>query len=61
MTDAEKLRTLADWFDLQDSKVWKDSGEEVQKDLRRIADRLEQQDKLMEMALEIFNKPKEIE
>ena len=40
MTDAEKLRTLADWFDVQDHKVAK-VGDEVQADLRRIADSLE--------------------
>ena len=39
MTNPEKLRALADWFDKRD----KESGSnEVQQDLRAIADELEQ-------------------
>lgn len=34
MTDAEKLRALADWFDA----TRPGGGDEVQRDLRRIAD-----------------------
>jgi Ethanolamine utilization protein EutJ (predicted chaperonin) len=37
MTDSEKLRTVADWFD----KCHAGSGNEVQRDLRRIATQLE--------------------
>ena len=38
MTNPEKLRALADWFDKRD----KESGSnEVQQDLREIADELE--------------------
>lgn len=40
MTDAEKLRALATWHDLQDAKSG-EQGREVQDDLRRIADLLE--------------------
>ena len=40
MTDAEKLFTLADWFDIQDDKKKIPSEErEVQRDLRRMARR----------------------
>ena len=46
MTDAEKLRMIADWFDgvqsgtvLPHPEKWE--GTEVQRDLRRIAERLE--------------------
>ena len=38
MTDAEKLRALADWFDLP---AHRGEGAEVQDDLRRIATELE--------------------
>lgn len=39
--DAAKLRVLADWFDDQDRKLGaRASGDEVQQDLRRIADYL---------------------
>ena len=38
MTDAEKLRLLADWFDM---KYPHDTNPEVQQDLRRIANKLE--------------------
>lgn len=42
MTDAEKLRTLATWHDLNDNLLGRDAFQrEVQADLRRIADRLE--------------------
>jgi len=44
MTDEKKLRILANWFDLQDEDkkaISFDTNNEVQKDLRRIADRLE--------------------
>lgn len=39
MTDAEKLRLLADWFDGQNPS--RPPGDEVQRDLRRIANLLE--------------------
>lgn len=38
MSDAEKLRLLADWFDLQDELRGSSSPPEVQDDLRRMAD-----------------------
>jgi len=38
MTDYQKLRTIADWFDVNHPS----QDNEVQKDLRRIADLLEQ-------------------
>lgn len=39
--DAAKLRMLADWFDGQDRKLGaRATGDEVQQDLRRIADYL---------------------
>ncbi len=41
MTDAEKLRALADWFDVRDAKEGR-TGTEVQDDLRRIAMALEE-------------------
>ncbi len=37
MTDGDKLRALADWFDVDDRKKGR-TGTEVQDDLRRIAD-----------------------
>ena len=37
VTDSEKLRLLADWFDM---KYPNDKNPEVQNDLRRIADNL---------------------
>ncbi len=43
MSDAEKLETLADWFDLKDLESGND-GTEVQMDLRRIARRLREID-----------------
>ena len=39
MTDSERLRVLADWFDK--SPQWSPENNEVQQDLRRIADELE--------------------
>jgi len=39
LTDAEKLRVLAEWLDVEDAKVGR-IGNEVQQDLRRIADYL---------------------
>ncbi len=39
MTDPEKLRNLADWFDFKDDVHA--NRDQVQKDLRRIADDLE--------------------
>ena len=44
MTDGEKLRKLADWFDLYD-KNHEIVNNEVQEDLRRMADRLDSMDK----------------
>ena len=46
MTDSEKLRILADWFDSEQATGrWGESpGHEVQNDLRRIADKLEKED-----------------
>lgn len=42
LTDAEKLRTLAEWFDTEQSQGrWRWDGCEVQDDLRRIADEIE--------------------
>ena len=41
MTDADKLRILADWHDVQDDKREFSGEREVQRDLRRIADALE--------------------
>ena len=38
LTDSEKLRLLADWFDM---KYPNDKNPEVQNDLRRIADNLD--------------------
>ena len=38
VTDSEKLRLLADWFDM---KYPNDKNPEVQDDLRRIADNLD--------------------
>ena len=40
-TDSDKLRILATWFDVKDLEVG-NADNEVQKDLRRIADRLYQ-------------------
>ena len=37
MTDGEKLRKLAEWFDVRDASSGIDGGE-VQQDLRRIAE-----------------------
>lgn len=42
MTDAEKLRTLATWFDTKDDQAGYTGVREVQQDLRRIASRLEE-------------------
>lgn len=42
MTDSEKLRRLADWFD-RSPKTMSTKNGEVQRDLRRIADDLERQ------------------
>jgi len=41
MTGPEGLRVLADWFDLRDGDLGF-SGDEVQRDLRRSADDMEQ-------------------
>ena len=41
MTDAEKLRALAKWHDLQDDKIGYFGEREVQADLLRIADLLD--------------------
>lgn len=42
MSDANKLRLLADWFDVHDNKFHKPPlCDEVQRDLRRIADSLD--------------------
>lgn len=43
MTDAAKLRVLADWLDARDQFTLDllSHSDEVQQDLRRIADRLE--------------------
>jgi len=43
MKDSEKLKLLANWFDLRDKEqpIFKGSGTEVQTDLRRIARSLE--------------------
>lgn len=46
LTDAEKLRALAAWFDAYDRgevlPIFRaDPSDEVQRDLRRIADRLD--------------------
>ena len=43
LTDADKLRILADWHDVQDDKKEFSGEREVQRDLRRIADALEAQ------------------
>jgi len=54
MTDSEKLRMLADWFDNYDAryanerKDLRHDQDEVQADLRRIADELEQSKDLQE-------------
>jgi len=40
LTDAEKLRVLAEWLDLEDAKVGR-IGNEIQQDLRRIASIIE--------------------
>lgn len=40
-TDPGKLRTLADWFDVYDNNRGEMGAREVQADLRRIADVLE--------------------
>ena len=40
LTDAEKLRVLAEWLDLEDVKVGR-IGNQIQQDLRRIADYLD--------------------
>jgi hypothetical protein len=41
-TDSDKLRTLANWFDVEDRRgtFGYDPGNEIQVDLRRIADEL---------------------
>lgn len=41
--DAQKLRLLADWFDARDKEEGTLFEDDVQKDLRRIADYLESQ------------------
>lgn len=41
LDDAGKLRLLADWLDLKDKEISNDRSDEVQQDLRRIADYLE--------------------
>lgn len=41
LSDADKLRKLADWFDIQDEKNGNIGESEVQEDLRRIADQVE--------------------
>lgn len=43
LTDSDKLRKLAYWFDLTDTERGYEGyeGDEVQQDLRRIADKLE--------------------
>ena len=41
--DSEHLRLLADWFDQQQGLEWSDKGFEIQNDLRRIADTIEEQ------------------
>lgn len=43
LTDADKLRILADWHDAQDDKREFSGQREVQRDLRRMADALERQ------------------
>ena len=43
ITDSEKLRLLADWFDIKDSLITNDAKNEVQQDLRRIAYDLERE------------------
>lgn len=43
LTDSQKLRALAEWFDTQ---YQHDDNSEVQQDLRRIADRLEGEQEL---------------
>jgi hypothetical protein len=40
-TDAEKLRLVADWFDIVTVQHPEWTGKDVQRDLRRIADELE--------------------
>ena len=51
ITDVEKLRFLAQWFDIVQRKEevrrvlgWEAYGHEVQDDLRRIADKIEGQE-----------------
>jgi len=46
LKDSEKLRKLADWIDL---KYPNDAAPEVQNDLRRIADNLEEGQKAREV------------
>ena len=46
MTDAEKLRLLAAWLDITDRLIpGIDGACEVQQDLRRIADRIDEHEK----------------
>lgn len=46
LTDADKLRLVADWFDVeQSSGRWEGKGKIVQDDLRRIADGIERFEK----------------
>lgn len=41
MTDSQRLRLLADWFDQEQKRRWNAGDVEVQSDLRRISDRLD--------------------
>jgi hypothetical protein len=40
-TDGKKLRTLAEWLDVKDDAEGFTGDREVQRDLRRIADRID--------------------
>ena len=42
LSDPEKLRAIADWFDARDDKLPYTGEREIQADLRRIAYRLEE-------------------
>ena len=42
MSDSDKLRLLANWFDKEQKHRWSDKGAGVQNDLRRIANELEE-------------------
>lgn len=47
MTDAEKLRYVADWFDADDRRKGRAGHSDVQNDLRRIADRVQDLDEFV--------------